>query len=214
MSRGHGVDLARPRVAAADRRGRRDDAGARNAQPRADPQPPRRRARARWGSSPATVEMGQSAVSQQLRVLRHLGLVVGERDGRQTSSTRSTTTTSRVLLAEAVVAQPSTCGLGARGAAAGAGTLQRMSATGPRRCSPPPPASASGTRSCPTTGCRSRCSAAPGATRWRRSPGSPVSPASPTCCVSLVLGGGHHRRRTAVPLDDPERAGHDRRLPS
>lgn len=28
------------------------------------------------------VEMGQSAVSQQLRVLRHLGLVVGERDGR------------------------------------------------------------------------------------------------------------------------------------
>jgi DNA-binding transcriptional ArsR family regulator len=29
------------------------------------------------------VAMGQSAVSQQLRVLRHLGLVVGERDGRQ-----------------------------------------------------------------------------------------------------------------------------------
>ena len=29
------------------------------------------------------VEMAQSAVSQQLRVLRHLGLVVGERDGRQ-----------------------------------------------------------------------------------------------------------------------------------
>lgn len=29
------------------------------------------------------VEMGQSAVSQQLRVLRHMGLVVGERDGRQ-----------------------------------------------------------------------------------------------------------------------------------
>jgi DNA-binding transcriptional ArsR family regulator len=28
------------------------------------------------------VAMGQSAVSQQLRVLRHLGLVVGERDGR------------------------------------------------------------------------------------------------------------------------------------
>jgi DNA-binding transcriptional ArsR family regulator len=27
--------------------------------------------------------MEQSAVSQQLRVLRHLGLVVGERDGRQ-----------------------------------------------------------------------------------------------------------------------------------
>jgi ArsR family transcriptional regulator, nickel/cobalt-responsive transcriptional repressor len=29
------------------------------------------------------IGMGQSAVSQQLRVLRHLGLVVGERDGRQ-----------------------------------------------------------------------------------------------------------------------------------
>lgn len=29
------------------------------------------------------VEMEQSAVSQQLRVLRHLGLVVGERHGRQ-----------------------------------------------------------------------------------------------------------------------------------
>ena len=27
--------------------------------------------------------MEQSAVSQQLRVLRHLGLVVGEREGRQ-----------------------------------------------------------------------------------------------------------------------------------
>lgn len=29
------------------------------------------------------IDMGQPAVSQQLRVLRHLGLVVGERDGRQ-----------------------------------------------------------------------------------------------------------------------------------
>jgi DNA-binding transcriptional ArsR family regulator len=29
------------------------------------------------------VEMEPSAVSQQLRVLRHLGLVVGDRDGRQ-----------------------------------------------------------------------------------------------------------------------------------
>jgi DNA-binding transcriptional ArsR family regulator len=29
------------------------------------------------------IEMEQSAVSQQLRVLRHLGLVVGERSGRQ-----------------------------------------------------------------------------------------------------------------------------------
>src|SRR5580704_464915 len=30
------------------------------------------------------LEIAQPAVSQQLRVLRHLGLVVGERDGRQT----------------------------------------------------------------------------------------------------------------------------------
>jgi ArsR family transcriptional regulator, nickel/cobalt-responsive transcriptional repressor len=29
------------------------------------------------------IEMEQSAVSQQLRVLRHLGLVVGEREGRR-----------------------------------------------------------------------------------------------------------------------------------
>ena len=29
------------------------------------------------------LEIAQPAVSQQLRVLRHLGLVVGERDGRQ-----------------------------------------------------------------------------------------------------------------------------------
>jgi ArsR family transcriptional regulator, nickel/cobalt-responsive transcriptional repressor len=29
------------------------------------------------------IGMGQPAVSQQLRVLRHLGLVVGEREGRQ-----------------------------------------------------------------------------------------------------------------------------------
>ncbi len=29
------------------------------------------------------VQMEQSAVSQQLRMLRHLGLVVGEREGRQ-----------------------------------------------------------------------------------------------------------------------------------
>lgn len=34
------------------------------------------------GALAAAVEMEQSAVSQQLRVLRHLGLVVGERDGR------------------------------------------------------------------------------------------------------------------------------------
>ncbi len=34
------------------------------------------------GELTADVEMEQSAVSQQLRVLRHLGLVVGERQGR------------------------------------------------------------------------------------------------------------------------------------
>jgi ArsR family transcriptional regulator, nickel/cobalt-responsive transcriptional repressor len=35
------------------------------------------------GELAEAVEMEQPAVSQQLRVLRHLGLVVGERDGRQ-----------------------------------------------------------------------------------------------------------------------------------
>lgn len=35
------------------------------------------------GELTAAVDMEQSAVSQQLRVLRHLGLVVGERDGRR-----------------------------------------------------------------------------------------------------------------------------------
>lgn len=34
------------------------------------------------GDLAGDVEMAQSAVSQQLRVLRHLGLVVGRRDGR------------------------------------------------------------------------------------------------------------------------------------
>ena len=34
------------------------------------------------GELTRAVEMEQSAVSQQLRVLRHLGLVVGERQGR------------------------------------------------------------------------------------------------------------------------------------
>ncbi|HTU85337.1 MAG TPA: metalloregulator ArsR/SmtB family transcription factor [Solirubrobacteraceae bacterium] len=35
------------------------------------------------GELASQIGMEQSAVSQQLRVLRHLGLVVGERDGRQ-----------------------------------------------------------------------------------------------------------------------------------
>jgi len=34
------------------------------------------------GQLAAAVEMERSAVSQQLRVLRHLGLVIGERQGR------------------------------------------------------------------------------------------------------------------------------------
>jgi ArsR family transcriptional regulator, nickel/cobalt-responsive transcriptional repressor len=52
--------------------------------------PSRVRILSRLGAGPCPVgelarEVGmeQSAVSQQLRVLRHLGLVVGERDGRQ-----------------------------------------------------------------------------------------------------------------------------------
>jgi DNA-binding transcriptional ArsR family regulator len=35
------------------------------------------------GELAQAIDMEQPAVSQQLRVLRHLGLVVGERDGRQ-----------------------------------------------------------------------------------------------------------------------------------
>jgi len=53
--------------------------------------PSRVRILARLRESPSSVgelalavEMGQSAVSQQLRILRHLGLVVGERRGRHT----------------------------------------------------------------------------------------------------------------------------------
>jgi DNA-binding transcriptional ArsR family regulator len=52
--------------------------------------PSRVRILSRLGASPCSVgqlardvSMEQSAVSQQLRMLRHLGLVVGERDGRQ-----------------------------------------------------------------------------------------------------------------------------------
>ena len=52
--------------------------------------PSRVRILSRLGASPCSVgelaravDMEQPAVSQQLRVLRHLGLVVGERDGRQ-----------------------------------------------------------------------------------------------------------------------------------
>lgn len=52
--------------------------------------PSRVRILSRLGAGPCSVgelarEVGmeQSAVSQQLRVLRHLGLVVGDRDGRQ-----------------------------------------------------------------------------------------------------------------------------------
>src|ERR1700735_5286908 len=53
--------------------------------------PSRVRILSRLGAGPCSVgelahDLGraQPAVSQQLRVLRHLGLVVGERDGRQT----------------------------------------------------------------------------------------------------------------------------------
>jgi DNA-binding transcriptional ArsR family regulator len=47
------------------------------------------------------VGMEQSAVSQQLRVLRHLGLVVGDRDGRQVIYTLHDDHV-RALLSEAV----------------------------------------------------------------------------------------------------------------
>jgi DNA-binding transcriptional ArsR family regulator len=81
MSRGHDVDLAY--------------LGTETARVVADTMqalatPSRVRILSRLGAAPCSVtelahavEMEQSAVSQQLRVLRHLGLVVGERQGRQ-----------------------------------------------------------------------------------------------------------------------------------
>jgi len=53
------------------------------------------------GEITAAVDMEQSAVSQQLRVLRHLGLVVGERRGRQVIYALHDEHV-RVLLAEAL----------------------------------------------------------------------------------------------------------------
>lgn len=53
------------------------------------------------GEITVAVDMEQSAVSQQLRVLRHLGLVVGERRGRQVIYALHDEHV-RVLLAEAL----------------------------------------------------------------------------------------------------------------
>src|SRR5579875_3467228 len=53
------------------------------------------------GEITAAVGMEQSAISQQLRVLRHLGLVVGERRGRQVIYALHDDHV-RVLLAEAL----------------------------------------------------------------------------------------------------------------
>jgi ArsR family transcriptional regulator, nickel/cobalt-responsive transcriptional repressor len=70
--------------------------------------PSRVRILSRLGAGPCSVgelarevSMEQSAVSQQLRVLRHLGLVVGERAGRQVIYTLHDDHV-RALLAEAV----------------------------------------------------------------------------------------------------------------
>jgi DNA-binding transcriptional ArsR family regulator len=70
--------------------------------------PSRVRILSRLGAGPCSVgelarevSMEQSAVSQQLRVLRHLGLVVGERAGRQVIYTLHDDHI-RALLAEAV----------------------------------------------------------------------------------------------------------------
>jgi DNA-binding transcriptional ArsR family regulator len=53
------------------------------------------------GEITVAIDMEQSAVSQQLRVLRHLGLVVGERRGRQVIYALHDEHV-RVLLAEAL----------------------------------------------------------------------------------------------------------------
>jgi DNA-binding transcriptional ArsR family regulator len=70
--------------------------------------PSRVRILSRLGAGPCSVgeltrdiRMEQSAVSQQLRVLRHLGLVVGERQGRSVIYALHDDHV-RVLLAEAV----------------------------------------------------------------------------------------------------------------
>jgi DNA-binding transcriptional ArsR family regulator len=70
--------------------------------------PSRVRILSRLGAGPCSVseltqdvEMEQSAVSQQLRVLRHLGLVVGERQGRSVVYALHDSHVG-VLLAEAV----------------------------------------------------------------------------------------------------------------
>ncbi len=82
MSHGHGVDLAFLGS---------DTAKVVAETMQALATPSRVRILSRLGAGPCSVtelaravEMEQPAVSQQLRVLRHLGLVVGERQGRQT----------------------------------------------------------------------------------------------------------------------------------
>jgi ArsR family transcriptional regulator, nickel/cobalt-responsive transcriptional repressor len=66
------------------------------------------------GELTRAVEMEQSAVSQQLRVLRHLGLVVGERQGRSVIYALHDEHVA-VLLAEAVAhAEHLRLGLAAR----------------------------------------------------------------------------------------------------
>lgn len=81
MGRGHDVDLAYLSGATAR-------AVAETMQALATPSRVRILSRLRAGPCSVTelardVEMEQPAVSQQLRILRHLGLVVGERRGRQ-----------------------------------------------------------------------------------------------------------------------------------
>lgn len=83
--------------------------------------PSRVRILSRLGAGPCSVgelteavEMEQSAVSQQLRVLRHLGLVVGERQGRSVVYALHDAHVG-VLLAEAIShAEHLRLGLGAR----------------------------------------------------------------------------------------------------
>ncbi len=83
---GHGVDGRHKEPAALDAETAREVA--QTMQALATPSRVRILAHLRHGASSVTdlaqaVEMEQSAVSHQLRVLRHLGLVVGERIGRR-----------------------------------------------------------------------------------------------------------------------------------
>ncbi len=154
------------------------------------------------------VEMEQPAVSQQLRILRHLGLVVGERRGRLVIYALHDDHVG-VLLAEAI-AHLDHLSLGLRSHPAARGG-ERMSGATPALI-----AAAAGVGfghailpdhwvPLAVIG------------RTQRYPLARVARLSGLAGVAHVLVSldprrGHHRRRAAAPLERRERREHDRRL--